>query len=79
MKLVDLLGCYGVLAILLAYGLLNFSFVQPKDLIYIFLNLSGSLSLLVEAWSKKDYQPVVLNIIWASIAAITLVNLAIHF
>ena len=66
--LVESAGWYGVVAILAAYALLSFNIVGSKTLIYQFLNLSGAIGIIIEAASKKDKQPVVLNIVWAIIA-----------
>ena len=66
--LVAYAGWYGVVAILAAYALLSFNIVGSKNLIYQLLNLSGAIGIIIEAASKKDKQPVVLNIVWAIIA-----------
>jgi len=72
---VEGVGWYGVVAILAAYALVSFKFVEPHGLIYQLLNLSGALGIIIEAYSKKDYQPVVLNIVWLAIAIIALARL----
>lgn len=64
----SLIGWYGVLAILLAYGLLSFNLLSAHSYTYQLLNLTGAVSLIIEAGSKKDYQPVTLNFVWAAIA-----------
>ena len=74
-NLIDLLGWYGVIAILLAYALASFSVIEPTAVIYQLLNLTGATSLLVESWSKLDYPPAVLNMIWTLIAVIALISL----
>ena len=66
-------GWYGVLAILLAYLLVSFNVIAPKTLSYQLLNLTGALGIVVEALSKKDAQPAVLNIIWAVIAVASII------
>ena len=72
---INLLGWYGVVAILLAYVFVNLSLVGVKSIWYLGLNLSGSVAILIEAYSKKDYQPVVLNLVWAGIAVLGLLRL----
>jgi hypothetical protein len=39
------------------------------------LNLTGSIGIVVSAISKKDYQPVVLNVVWGLVALISLLSL----
>jgi hypothetical protein len=68
-------GWYGVLAILLAYLLVSFSVLTSKSLGYQLLNLSGALGIIVEAYTKKDKQPVELNIIWAIIALASIIHI----
>jgi hypothetical protein len=67
-------GWYGVLAILLAYLLVSFNVVTAKSLGYQVLNLTGALGIVIEALSKKDAQPVVLNSIWAIIAIAAIIR-----
>lgn|GEM_PF-676718 len=71
-ELKNVLGWYGVLAILLAYTLLNFKALTADSLPYQFLNLSGALGIMYEAYFKKDTQPVVLNIVWAAVALVAI-------
>jgi predicted membrane metal-binding protein len=71
-------GWYGVLAILLAYLLLSFNVIVSKSLSYQFLNLTGALGIIVEAMSKKDAQPAILNGAWAAIAILAIVRIVIN-
>lgn len=70
-------GWYGVLAILLAYFLVSINIIIAHSFTYQLLNFTGALGIIIEAWSKKDAQPVILNIVWACIALIILVQLVI--
>lgn len=67
-QLTEALGWYGVLAILAAYGLLSFHIVTSDSLPYHLLNLTGGVGLMIDAYADKNYQPVVLNLIWVAIA-----------
>lgn len=73
--IVQNIGWYGVVAILLAYGLLSFGFLTSTGLMYLLLNITGSIAIAYEAWSKHDRQPMLLNVIWAVIAMIGLIRL----
>ena len=64
----DLLGWFGAFAILLAYFLVSLEFLAPSHPLYHILNGGGAVGLGLEAWQKKDYQPVLLNIVWIVIA-----------
>lgn len=76
-KLIELLGWYGVIAILGAYALLSFSVIKSNTLLYQLLNLTGAIGIVVHSFGKKAYQPGVLNIVWALIALVALFNILI--
>ena len=71
------IGWYGVIAILLAYGLLIFGVLNMDSIWYLMLNLTGAVAIAYEAGSKKDRQPMVLNIIWALVAVVAIIRLLI--
>jgi len=70
-------GWYGVMAILIAYGLLSFKVINADGLVYQLLNLTGAAGIIIETAAKKDMQPVVLNIVWAAVALIAIIRIAI--
>lgn len=72
--LVEALGWYGVVAILGAYALLSFGMLSADDPVYQLLNLSGAVAIIADAWVDRNYQPVVLNLIWFLIALSALVR-----
>lgn len=73
-----MVGWYGVLAIIGAYALVSFGLVGSHSLGYQLLNLTGAAAILTEAYSKKDYQPVVLNILWSLIAVVALAQIILR-
>lgn len=75
--LVEVLGWYGFVAILGAYGLISFDVISQNSLFYQLLNLSGALGLFAVAFSKKATQPAILNIIWAVVAIVAIISLVI--
>jgi hypothetical protein len=72
---IQILGWLGVLAILTAYFLVSFSFLSPRDILYPALNIVGSVFIIIETFSKKDYQPVVLNFVWLIIALVAILKI----
>lgn len=76
-KFVEVIEWYGVLAILVAYALNNFSVLSVSSVWYLVLNSTGSLGILYGAYRKKDYQPVVLNLAWLLIALIGIIRIFI--
>lgn len=77
-QLISIVGWYGVLAILAAYILVTNDILSAKSLPYQLLNLTGAVGIAVVAASRKDKQPVVLNIIWAIIAAVAIVQIIVN-
>ena len=72
-KIINIFGWYGVAAILGAYALLNFGMLEVKSIIYQLLNLTGAIGVGVDALNDKDWQPVVLNLVWAVIAIVSII------
>ena len=73
--LTDVLGWYGVVAILAAYALLTWGVVTVGDLSFHLLNLTGSLGIVASSTQKRDWQADVLNIVFALIALIGIVGI----
>lgn len=73
--LLEVLGWYGMVAILLAYGLISFSFITSDSFIYHILNLTGAIGILVISVAKKAYQPAALNVVWSFIAIVALLRI----
>jgi len=74
--LIEAIGWYGVVAIVLAYLLLSLGQVEPSGSLYLWLNLTGAAAIIVHSLLKKDYQPLVLNLVWLVIALIALTRVA---
>ena len=73
--LVEILGWYGLIAVVIAYASVSLSFVSPNSYLYQFLNLGGAVGLGLVAFVKKAYQNGVLNLVWGAIAVLALVRL----
>jgi hypothetical protein len=72
--IIESIGWFGVVTILAAYALLSFSVVQSKSYVYIWLNIFGSLALVVQSYVKKDYEPVVLNFVWILLSVVAILH-----
>lgn len=70
---IELLGWYGVVAVLLAYAAVSASLLSPHGFWYQFLNFTGSAAVAIQTWYRRDLQPFWLNLIWALIALVALV------
>lgn len=59
----------------MAYALVSFNVIATKSYLYQILNFTGALGIVLEATSKKDKQPAILNAVWAIIALIAIIQL----
>ncbi len=73
----NIVGWTGMILILLAYILLNFKVIDTESMIYLSFNVIGSCGIIVHSLKRKDYQPVILNVIWALVALFILISLLI--
>jgi len=74
-RITEILGWYGVGAIVSAYALLSFEYIESSSLTYQLLNLSGAVGMILDGWDDKSYQSMVLNIVWGTVALIAILNL----
>ncbi len=72
-RFIEALGWVGVGCIVAAYALHTLAVIE-NGLLYQALNLGGALGIVVSSLDNKNYQPVVLNLIWAGIALIGIVS-----
>ena len=66
--LVEYLSWVGVVLILGAYILLNIDVLQIESTPYHLMNLVGALLVGIDAYLSRNYQPVVINIVWGLVA-----------
>lgn len=72
--LIETAGWYGAAAVLSAYALNSFGFIAAHGVAYQALNASGALGIVLVSWSRKAYQPLALNAVWAAVGVIALLN-----
>lgn len=71
-KLTELLGWYGMLALIGGYFLVSFGYAEAEGVVFQLLNLTGGIALVVFALSKKATQLAILNIFWALIGVLAI-------
>ena len=69
---IELFGWYGAVAMLAAYALYSFGYFQPGSIWFQFLNLTGAIGIITVSVYKKAWQPALLNLAWAGVAAYSL-------
>jgi hypothetical protein len=66
---VEIVGWLGTIAIVAAYGLLTTHKVKLQDRSYQWLNLWGSVGLMINGAFNGAYPSMMLNFIWMILAA----------
>jgi hypothetical protein len=74
---INSIGWIGVALILFAYSLLSLGIIVGQSYTFQVMMLIGSLAIALEAWYKRDMQPMVLNIIFMVISLCAIVRIAI--
>lgn len=71
----EIVGWYGMSALILAYALTSFNVVSPQGYVFQLLNLTGAMGLMAIAYKKRVFQSVFLNVFWIAIGAIAITRL----
>lgn len=74
-SLVQIIGWLGMLLILAAYFFVSFDLLLPDSIWYQGMNIVGSAGIIAVAFTKKDWQPMVLNIVWILIAIVAILRI----
>ncbi|MEN9864443.1 MAG: hypothetical protein RL748_33 [Pseudomonadota bacterium] len=72
MSLLNLIGTLGALAVILAYGLLQFGRWQADDVIYSITNAIGAALILVSLVVEPNLPSIVMESFWLLISLIGL-------
>lgn len=71
----EILGWYGILALITGYFLVTFAIIKPQGIEFQLLNVTGSGGLMAVAITKKVTQSVLLNIFWIAIGIVAIYQL----
>lgn len=69
---IEVFGWYGTVAILVAYAMVAWGWLAATSLVAISLNLTGAVGIVVVTFSKRSWQPLVINSVWTFIALVAL-------
>lgn len=70
----DIVGTLGVASVLFAYALLQAGRVGPRDPRYLWLNLGGSVGILVSLYFAFNLASAIIQCAWIAISAYGLVR-----
>lgn len=73
--LIDIIGWAGSVAVVLAYALLSMDKLTSRSLLYQWLNIAGSICLIINTAAHYAYPSTFVNIIWLIIAALAIVKI----
>lgn len=73
----EIIGWYGMAAILGAYFLVSFGYLPTSGIFYQILNLTGAVGVAYISFMKKAKQPALLNVVWAIIALAAITRMII--
>ena len=72
--LIDVAGWVGVVALLVAYGLVSTRRIEGDSAAYQLLNLAGAALLIVNSFYYGAFPSVGINLVWIGIAIYALVR-----
>ena len=72
---IDIIGWGGSLCVLTAYGLISTHKVTAKSKLYQWLNVIGSIFLILNTFFYSAYPSTFVNIVWLFIAIFALINI----
>ncbi len=74
----NIIGWLGVLLVLGAYILVSFDVVTAQSTLFQGLMLLGSLGIMLVAYRRRDTQPLILNLIFALVALVSLIRIVFY-
>ncbi len=72
---IEIFGWYGAVGLLAAYTLSSFNILSSESILYQIINVTAALGIVVVSFHKNNYQPGVLNIVWAVVGIVALVKI----
>lgn len=75
-KYFGIVGWSGTVAVISAYGLINFTDLSPKSLTYLVLNLFGLAGIMSDGFYHKAYESVTVNAIFIILTVVALIRLS---
>lgn len=75
--LIDIIGWAGSVAVVLAYALLSMEKLTAKSHLYQWLNVFGSICLIINTAVHFAYPSTFVNIVWLIIALMAIINIII--
>lgn len=75
----EVLGWFGALSILVAYGLSSIGKIEAQSSTFQILNFLGAFGMVVNARKKKAYPSYILNLIWMAIGVYALSQIYLEY
>jgi len=75
-KYTEIAGWYGMAALICAYGLASFSIIPANGVVFLLLNITGAIGVMIVSAADRVEQSVLLNMFWLAIGVAALIRLA---
>jgi hypothetical protein len=73
--LIDILGWIGSIEVIVAYGLNSYQRIKSDSFVFLLLNLSGGIFLIIYSAYYMAYANTFINVVWVVIAIPALARL----
>lgn len=73
--IIDILGWIGSVAVVAAYGLNMYQKIKSEGAVFLALNLSGGILLIVYTVFKEAYPNTFINVVWVLVAIPAVIRL----
>jgi len=70
----QIIGWIGMVLFLVAYFSVSFDILAVHNIWFQLMNIVGSIGLVLVASARRDWQPMVLNIVWILIGVIAILR-----
>lgn len=68
------IGWLGAALVLSAYMLTTLGWLAATSVTAAVLNIAGGAGVAAVSWSRRNYQPLVVNLVWTVIALVSLLR-----
>lgn len=75
--LIELVGWLGVSSYVLAYLLLAVDVFNAESILFHTMYLLGAAGIIYHSYYKKDFQPIIVNVFFGTIALFALIKLGV--
>ncbi len=76
-QVIEIFAWVAVVVILVAYGLVSFEVIVSNGIPFQLMNLIGAAGIAAISFTRRVFQPTVLNTTWAVIALVAIIRIVL--